>query len=169
MFSNRNTPVSLQDQARATRLSLLEQLRDEADNDDAMAVQLVAEWEAARNDPAVRLALLRQKNEEEQLHMAVSVAKHASREAAIAALHEEQQMHTAAARDSVLQLNEARTLAVAQLRRCQESLDRSMDLYLTDVSSARQERGLALAESERQELLLGKVVTQVVVKSAILT
>jgi hypothetical protein len=137
-------------------MDLLARLHKESEEENVVAMALVDAWERARHDPNVRLALLRQQDVEQQLQMAVSVAKTATREAALKAMREEQLAASQMAKGAVLQLADARAMAVAQLRRCQDTLEQTMDSYLKDVDRSRKERGMFLAEDERREMMLGK-------------
>ncbi|EGD74280.1 hypothetical protein PTSG_12424 [Salpingoeca rosetta] len=146
--------VELQEQARRERLALLEKLSTEDSELDELARRAIEEWHRKRNDPALRQQMLEAEDDINERFIAVSLAKQASREAAIAALHEHDEQQIKIARDADLEMEQAKTLALEQLRHHQAKLDSAMHQFVRDVEETRHAQGDALKEEERQRYLL---------------
>lgn len=145
----------LQEELGNQRQRLLDVLKRESDVETRQAAQLVAAYERARNDPAAMGALLQEQTALQQQQMAVAVAKSASQQAALEALRQQEITSSKLNKDAILKLEDAKAMAIDQLQQCQDMLDKAMNAYVTEIDRARATRGQAMADSERETMLLG--------------
>ena len=155
-FSPPSSPTSLQEEMAKQRAKLLQEIKSEMDKQDEWANQVVEQYTSARNNPALLNALLQHQTELQQQELAISIAKQASRQAAIQALEKERQEHDIVANAVTLRMADAQVIALQQLSECQKMVNKAMDSYVNEVERARQERGYALEEVERQNIMLGE-------------
>eukprot|EP00055_Hartaetosiga_balthica_P012470 m.60644 g.60644 ORF g.60644 m.60644 type:complete len:630 (-) comp7956_c0_seq1:3861-5750(-) len=149
--------MQLQEEDRRRKEEMLARIAKLNEEEDDMARDVVAEWNKRKNDPALRQQLLESETQTQQQMIALSIAREASHQAAIQAMHDAAQQQKQFLDTHTLKLEEARQLAMQQFRAHQNALDDSIAGFMKDVEESRCRHGEVLLEEEKRhtQLLTG--------------
>jgi hypothetical protein len=142
------------------RAAVLAQLAAETAEEDRRARAVVARWEEARNDPNRVARLLAEQDRMDQTFLAASLARGASRQAALDQARDTEAAQSRLAAGTTLAKEEARRLALEQLQTYQNRLDAAMSGYLTALQRSRAEVEENVRQQELRELRLAMGVSE---------
>eukprot|EP00056_Hartaetosiga_gracilis_P017795 m.8505 g.8505 ORF g.8505 m.8505 type:complete len:631 (+) comp6112_c0_seq1:107-1999(+) len=146
--------LALQGEEKKRNEEMLARIAKQNEEEDEKAKEIVEKWNKEKNNAELRQQLLDSENKAEQQLIALSIAREASHQAAVEAMHQAEAQHNELHSAHVLVLDDARKVAMEQFRAHQNTLDNNVNAFMNDIEESRKRQGEVLLEEEKRQTQL---------------